>query len=454
MKTPTQNAETETQRLQDHIAGLETRLEKARDLLIRHHEAGHHCGSGMTCPVCSSDGKDGPWNEAFNPPSKLDKVTETDAIASPAITASASDWRQCKRPGLGWGLPFKSEPVLSKGEYRVLTTFERNGKTYFSHKPGDEMPIGHGVQIAALFEESPHVRRDISEAFDWKYNQIIGWYPVALAEQLGNVEKLAEVEAKPLEHHQPPAPHTIHNPDKLTPEQVGPDHRLLCTVEVDGKYTEELEWWNRSATTPKWEHNDRTPYSTRNTYRVPLSTPWPEVSAMPDLTQLHANGAKAWRDVPDGSAWVEQLRGNTDPRDAQIEALKADLLKLGHEMAKTESRCAFLTPRPVSQKPTKEESDPSGSVIVFTHDGLAFDVPWQRLDGEICQNAAYWLPGNLSRLCPELMPKPEDKERSEFERQCAQFDVSFEHQDNSYTDSRAQVLFEVWLLARKTLAAA
>ena len=39
-----------------------------------------------------------------------------------------------------------------------------------------------------------------------------------------------------------------------------------------------------------------------------------KTSDLPSVLELMVErGAKAWKDVPDGSAWVEELRGNDAP---------------------------------------------------------------------------------------------------------------------------------------------
>ena len=40
-----------------------------------------------------------------------------------------------------------------------------------------------------------------------------------------------------------------------------------------------------------------------------LIPPAPECLRVEDLSRLHANGAKAWADVPDATTWVDELRG-------------------------------------------------------------------------------------------------------------------------------------------------
>lgn len=50
----------------DRISELETALNEAMSLIVRHHDSSYQCGSGLFCPVCSPDGKDEPFDKAFN----------------------------------------------------------------------------------------------------------------------------------------------------------------------------------------------------------------------------------------------------------------------------------------------------------------------------------------------------------------------------------------------------
>lgn len=56
-------------------------LEKARDLIVKHHDINYRCQADRFCPVCSPDGKDKPYNEAFGilweTPTQILKSIET-----------------------------------------------------------------------------------------------------------------------------------------------------------------------------------------------------------------------------------------------------------------------------------------------------------------------------------------------------------------------------------------
>lgn len=54
----------------------DARLSKAKSLLIRHHEHDFSCKSGTFCPVCSPDGKDGPFNDVFQPSYQTSNVVK------------------------------------------------------------------------------------------------------------------------------------------------------------------------------------------------------------------------------------------------------------------------------------------------------------------------------------------------------------------------------------------
>ena len=85
----------------------------------------------------------------------------------------------------------------------------------------------------------------------------------------------------------PPDGRTLHNPGKLTAEQVGVGYRLFCKGENNGQHANQAEMW-----IGKWvQANDAKGQIT--TYRVPLSVPWPEAEK-PDpyaeLKEAHAAG--------------------------------------------------------------------------------------------------------------------------------------------------------------------
>lgn len=96
----------------------------------------------------------------------------------------------------------------------------------------------------------------------------------------------------------PPYPHTLHNPDGLTPEQVGEDFRLLLPEELDGRHAKVATLWAPCERT--WVKavtaNER-----ECTYRVPITVPWPappkEEKPKQDLT-LGIGGHEVYQ-VPD-----------------------------------------------------------------------------------------------------------------------------------------------------------
>lgn len=75
---------------------------------------------------------------------------------------------------------------------------------------------------------------------------------------------------KPFEPFIFPEGYVPHNPHGLTPEQVGEEYRLLCTLEVDGRHVGVADGWMGNF----WGHNYRG-NQPKLTYRVPRSTPLP-----------------------------------------------------------------------------------------------------------------------------------------------------------------------------------
>lgn len=70
----------------------------------------------------------------------------------------------------------------------------------------------------------------------------------------------------------PPDSRPLHNPDNLTAEQVGAGWRLPLKVELDGRFARSNAMvWDEGS----WFDNVKGDDASR-TYRVPLSTPWPD----------------------------------------------------------------------------------------------------------------------------------------------------------------------------------
>lgn len=69
----------------------------------------------------------------------------------------------------------------------------------------------------------------------------------------------------------PPAGEVWHNPENLTPEQVGEGYRLLLASEISTKRNAEyfIEYWH---STGRWSNDGACGACQRDTYRVPSST--------------------------------------------------------------------------------------------------------------------------------------------------------------------------------------
>jgi hypothetical protein len=77
----------------------------------------------------------------------------------------------------------------------------------------------------------------------------------------------------------PPDNRPLQNPDNLTAEQVGAGYRLTLKDE----WNPEQEYWHSTGVWKKPTH-----YSELDTFRLPLSTPWPEVSKPDPYAELKA----------------------------------------------------------------------------------------------------------------------------------------------------------------------
>ena len=153
-----------------------------------------------------------------------------------------------------------------------------------------------GVMIAKSKQPAPAVE-PVPEVKAGKYGVTKGWFESRIAGEIGqsieagvmHPEALGNME-KPKEHDQPPAGLVLHNPHGIAPDKIGPDHRLLATIEQDGRHRVMCDKWNE--TEQCWDgHYDGV--LAHLTYRVPISTPWPEApEAAPTAEELF-NGLKA-----------------------------------------------------------------------------------------------------------------------------------------------------------------
>lgn len=103
----------------------------------------------------------------------------------------------------------------------------------------------------------------------------------------------------------PPDGRPLHNPGNLSAEQVGAGFRLTLKDESPHKNAElwnvfDKKWVNRLS------HNGGSEYGKYNTYRLPLSVPWPEAKPDPyaELKKAHAEGKVIQCITIDGE-WVD-----------------------------------------------------------------------------------------------------------------------------------------------------
>ena len=106
--------------------------------------------------------------------------------------------------------------------------------------------------------------------------------------------------------------------------------------------------------------------------------------------------------------WMTRQREKASAQEKEVETLRA-------ELAKRDERLALLMPKPCSVKPSEDDGDSERRVFMLWSDGSSglFELESVRPSDD-----AFWLPGNLARIAPELLPKvetPEEIERREFE---------------------------------------
>lgn len=88
-----------------------------------------------------------------------------------------------------------------------------------------------------------------------------------------------EIRIKPASFPPIPEGMTYHNPDGLTAEQVGDGYRITVVEEIDGRHEGVAMRW--SILTEKWEKHCAAD-SRICTYRIPISTPFPDGSRIVD----------------------------------------------------------------------------------------------------------------------------------------------------------------------------
>lgn len=137
-----------------------------------------------------------------------------------------------------------------------------------------------------------------------------------------------------------------HNPNNLTPTQVGDGYRLYVTSELDGRHWECTDVWeyrNSSwVTNPPDKQKMRFGYNTGMTYRVPASTPYPSpiTQAVEPLEKAHDSAVDAsttefQREI---STWAAQTFPGQTPA-SKVEHLIEEVNELrdnpsdGEEMA-------------------------------------------------------------------------------------------------------------------------
>lgn len=131
----------------------------------------------------------------------------------------------------------------------------------------------------------------------------------------------------------PPAGHAWHNPDNLTPEQVGDGYRLLLESELSDKrglISEIHLWlnWRQEWNTSGWFGNQP-----GNTYRVPLAT-WP----LPSPVEPQPDADEALAIVRALAEWSYKSQNDH-------ELTREDIEILGGEFASLEARARALFPQ-------------------------------------------------------------------------------------------------------------
>lgn len=365
--------------------------------------------------------------EVWSPP--LNEVPVVGEHADLKAAAERGEWLQRGISKDEWELPVQFPEwawMLPPECYRVVSTIQHDGKLWFKHTPGDEMPVGGDVDVSVLFRDKTTTATVKASEWNWSENHtdgsIIGYYPVSLAEALGNAEK-------PKEHVQPPAGLVLHNPDGLTPEQVGEGYRLPGPDEVTDDF--KCDHWNGN----RWFLAGRV-YAKKFrdckfTYRVPITTPWPEVPAevkpekWADEKKAHAEGMRiewqhnrgwyrdSWHPCRNAPKWADDKNYRVAPgQDTDPKALipRERLLELcgGREPHRWDFTEEMLADgqRPLCDGEARESGD-EFSTTWSQRSGMAHE--WALVHGApACENKAYhgWCHHRTRRPIPAPAETP------------------------------------------------
>lgn len=280
----------------------------------------------------------------------------------------------------------------------------------------------------------------------------------------------------------------FHNPDNLTPEQVGEKYRLLLKTElVQRPDSMEIHCWDKHQA--KWDTNGWRGYGSGQTYRVPLSTwPLPEEYACPPVKSpevedfslnflrikpettegsmiktpalakyveplpeehtwtLGNNGdvvayrVLKWKKKPaqepaltDNDAWESLLRTNAN-LGREVSELKKERKALSSQIQAAEARLAQLEWVPYSERrPTREDADDDECVIALDSSNMSFAL-W-RFDAKPDRFFTHWRP-----FAPPAPPIDTDRE---------EFKKFVQERGDGYMPRTEDQLFEIWKAARR-----
>lgn len=234
-----------------------------------------------------------------------------------------------------------------------------------------------------------------------------------------------EIRPKPLDFAPIPEGATRHNPDGLTPEQVGEGYRLVVEGE---KLPDSYEYWDRRAAVPSWKGSDlcagecAPEYNRTTSMRLPLSTPYPDGSFVKDgklvkpwvprfkvgdrvkkfdvvgevieVTEGHGGGPYRvkWNNVATLREWEISLEPAPEPAKEKFYAVYEDLqpdaepakVPLGPEDVPPGSVFKLSSPEPYTFLTMDNGA-------VYFADSVLFSKTWEWLK----DNAEIHRPGNL-----------------------------------------------------------
>lgn len=162
------------------------------------------------------------------------------------------------------------------------------------------------------------------------------------------------------------------------------------------------------------------------------------------IQKLTQSATKAWEEADRSKSKIAELTNGITDQGEEIDRLTA-------ELAAAEKRLAELQWRPISVKPTREDADEGGFVIVLRADKLTSLVQWDAngfhpdFDWRQTSQALRYTKWRPAALTPA--PKAKELERADFENTFPNMPKE-RTPSGMYANDKFQAMWESWQAAR------